>query len=66
MRDLGIKNPQRVAKVGDTPSDLQQGAARLRTRRRRHRRLAHRAELEPFPHTHLVGTIAEVPALLGT
>jgi phosphoglycolate phosphatase len=24
-----------------------------------------RAQLEPFPHTHLIGTVAELPALLG-
>jgi phosphonatase-like hydrolase len=66
MRDLGIKNPQRVAKVGDTPSDLQQGASAgcaliVGVTQGSHTA----AELKPFPHTHLVSTIVELPGLLG-
>ena len=66
MRDLGVGDPRHVAKVGDTPSDLEEGTAA-------HCGMivgvtggSHTAEqLRPFPHTHLIGTVAELPALLG-
>lgn len=66
MRDLGITDPRRVAKVGDTPSDLQEGTAAgcglvIGVTRGSHTA----AQLEPFPHTHLIGTVAELPQLLG-
>ena len=66
MQQLGIDDAATVAKVGDTPSDLQEG------------RQAgcgvvvgvtygsHDAEeLETYPHTHLISHIREIPVLLG-
>ena len=64
--DLGISDPARVAKVGDTPADLQEGmnagcglvigvTAGSHTAK----------QLEPYPHTHLVESVADVPGLLG-
>ena len=65
MSKLGVTDPRRVAKVGDTPVDLlesknagcglvvgvTQGSC------------SHE-ELEKFPHDHLIGTVAELPELL--
>jgi phosphonatase-like hydrolase len=66
MRDLGVKDAKRVAKVGDTPSDLQEGAAAGCGMVIGVTGGSHTAEqLRPFPHTHLIGTVAELPALLG-
>jgi len=66
MRDLGITDAGRVAKVGDTPSDLEEGAAAgcglvIGVTGGSHTA----AQLEPFQHTHLIGTVAELPKLLG-
>ena len=66
MRDLGVKDARRVAKVGDTPADLEQGTASgcglvIGVTAGSH--TAH--ELKPFAHTHLIRTVAELPALLG-
>ncbi|MGO9919243.1 MAG: phosphonatase-like hydrolase [Isosphaeraceae bacterium] len=66
MLRCGVADPLRVVKVGDTPADLQEGrnagcglvvgvTGGTHTRR----------ELEPYPHTHLVDTIRELPGLLG-
>ncbi len=66
MLRCGVTDPLSVAKVGDTPVDLQEGrnagcglvvgvTGGTHTRR----------ELEPYPHTHLVDTIRDVPGLLG-
>ncbi len=66
MLRCGVTDPLRVAKVGDTPADLQEGrnagcglvvgvTGGTHTRR----------ELEPYPHTHLVDTVRDVPGLLG-
>ncbi len=66
MHDLGISDAGRVAKVGDTPSDLQEGAAAGCGMVVGVTGGSHTAEqLQPFPHTHLIGTVAELPALLG-
>jgi phosphonatase-like hydrolase len=66
MRDLGITDPRRVAKVGDTPSDLQEGAAAGCGLVIGVSGGSHTAEqLKPFSPTHLIGTVAELPALLG-
>ncbi len=66
MRELGITDAGRVAKVGDTPSDLQEGTAAgcglvIGVTAGSHTA----AQLEPFEHTHLIGTVAELPKLLG-
>lgn len=66
MRELGIEDARRVAKVGDTPSDLQEGTAAGCGMVIGVTGGSHTAEqLQPFPHTHLIGTVAELPALLG-
>jgi phosphonatase-like hydrolase len=66
MGRLGVGDLQRVAKVGDTPVDLQEGdragcglivGVTGGTHSRR--------ELEPYPHTSLIKTIADFPGLLG-
>lgn len=66
MSELGVTNPQRIAKVGDTPADLLEG-------RNAGCGLvigvtggsSAREQLEKFPHDHLIGTVAELPELLG-
>jgi phosphonatase-like hydrolase len=66
MRDLGVRDPRRAAKVGDTPSDLQEGTAAGCGLVIGVTGGSHTAEqLKPFPHTHLIHTVAELPALLG-
>jgi phosphonatase-like hydrolase len=66
MARLGVGDVDRVAKVGDTPVDLQEGeragcglvvGVTGGTHSRR--------ELEPYPHTSLIETIADFPSLLG-
>ncbi len=66
MRDLGVSDPKRVAKVGDTPSDLEEGTNAgcgvvVGVTRGSHTA----AQLEPFGHTHLIESVTEMPALLG-
>jgi phosphonatase-like hydrolase len=66
MARLEIADPKRVAKVGDTPSDLLEGQGAgcglvVGVTAGTHTRL----ELEPYPHHHLIETIAEFPRLLG-
>jgi len=66
MRDLGVSDASRVAKVGDTPSDLEEGQAAGCGMVIGVTQGSHTAEqLQPHAHTHLVGTVVEVPALLG-
>ena len=66
MRDLGVGDASRVAKVGDTPSDLEEGQAAGCGMVIGVTQGSHTAEqLKPHKHTHLVGTVVEVPALLG-
>lgn len=66
MSRFGIADPKRVAKVGDTPSDLEEGhgagcglvvgvTAGTHTR----------YQLESFPHHYLIDTVADFPGLLG-
>ena len=66
MRRMGVNDPQRVAKVGDTPADLEEGRNAgcgliVGVTRGTHSG----EELGQFPHTHLIETIAEFPNLLG-
>jgi len=66
MRRLQVADPRVVAKVGDTPADLEEGQNAgcgliIGVTRGTHTR----EELAGYPHTHLVETVAEVPALLG-
>jgi phosphonatase-like hydrolase len=65
MRKFGITDPQEVAKVGDTPSDLHEGASAgcrliIGVTNGTHTR----AELEKYPHTHLIDSVSEVPQLI--
>lgn len=66
MRRFQVSSPARVAKVGDTPADLHEGhnagcGLNVGVCRGTHSR----AELEPFPHTHLIDDIRDLPDLLG-
>jgi phosphonatase-like hydrolase len=66
MLKLGVTDPRRIAKVGDTPADLHEG-------RNSGCGLvvgvtggsSSREQLEPYPHDHLIGSVAELPELLG-
>ena len=66
MELLGIEDVKDVAKVGDTPSDLGEGTAAgcgwvIGVTEGTHSREL----LEPHPHTHLVGSIRDLPTLFG-
>lgn len=66
MRDVQVSDAGRVAKVGDTPADLEEGTAAGCGMVVGVTGGSHTAEqLKPHPHTHLIGTVAELPALLG-
>jgi 2-aminoethylphosphonate-pyruvate transaminase len=65
MAMAGIADPARVAKVGDTPADLAEGAAArcgfvIGVTSGSHLRDA----LVRCPHTHLIGTLGELPLIL--
>jgi phosphonatase-like hydrolase len=66
MERFGVTDPKRVAKIGDTPADLEQGARAgcglvVGVTRGTHTR----EQLEPHPHTHLIGNVTEFPAILA-
>jgi len=66
MRRLGITNAGEVAKLGDTPTDLEEGhnagcGLVIGVTQGTHTR----EQLAEFPHTHLMGSVAELPAILG-
>ncbi len=66
MNRLGVNDPRRVAKVGDTPADLGEGESVgcgwvIGVLSGSHSR----AELEALPHTHLAKSVVEVPSILG-
>jgi phosphonatase-like hydrolase len=65
MARLGIGDPRRVAKVGDTRADLEEGhnagcglVIGVTTGS------SSREQLEACPHTHIVDSVVEVPALV--
>jgi phosphonatase-like hydrolase len=65
MRRLHLKQPSRVAKVGDSPADLEEGAnadcgMNIGVTWGSHTR----AQLEPYPHTDLVDTMDELAIML--
>lgn len=65
MELIGIREPKRVAKVGDTPSDLQEGMAAgcgliIGVTNGTHTR----QQLVPYPHTHLLDSLRELPAVV--
>jgi phosphonatase-like hydrolase len=66
MRRLQVEDAGRVAKVGDTPADLEEGESAgcgliIGVTTGTHGR----EELQPHPHTHLVESIRDLPGLLG-
>ncbi len=66
MKGLDVRNAGRVAKVGDTPSDLEEGSSAgcglvVGIAGATHTR----AQLAAYPHTHLIDSLPEFPALLG-
>lgn len=64
MRRAGIENSFAVAKVGDTASDLLEGqAAGCGWNIGVTEGSWTRQELEPHPHTHLIGSVADLPEL---
>jgi phosphoglycolate phosphatase-like HAD superfamily hydrolase len=65
MRDLGVQDASRVAKVGDTPSDLEEGNAAGCGLVVGVTGGSHTAQqLKPVRHTHLIKTVAELPAIV--
>jgi phosphonatase-like hydrolase len=65
MAELGVEDPQRVAKVGDTPTDLLEGQNAgcglvIGVTQGSHTR----EQLEKYPHTHLIETVVELPELV--
>jgi phosphonatase-like hydrolase len=65
MGRLGIADPANVAKVGDTPVDLLEGKNAgcgmiVGVTEGTH----DRAQLEPYPHTHLIGAVRDLPGVI--
>jgi phosphonatase-like hydrolase len=65
MELTGVRDPKLVAKVGDTPSDLQEGSAAgcglvVGVTNGTHTR----EQLAPHPHTHLIASLRELPPLV--
>jgi phosphonatase-like hydrolase len=65
MSRLGVGRASRVAKVGDTPADLEEGTNAgcglvIGVTSGSHSR----EELASFPHTHLIDSIRDLPALI--
>jgi phosphonatase-like hydrolase len=65
MKLTGVAEPKMVAKVGDTPSDLQEGASAgcglvIGVTNGTHRQ----DQLAAYPHTHLISSLQELPALV--
>ena len=65
MAELGVRDPRRVAKVGDTKADMEEGAnagcglvigvtSGSLTRE----------QLQAYPHSHILASVAEIPGLL--
>jgi phosphonatase-like hydrolase len=66
MERTGVKDVAKVAKVGDTPSDLQEGTSAGCALVVGVTEGTHSADqLAPHPHTHLIRTIRDLPALLN-
>jgi phosphonatase-like hydrolase len=65
MEKTGVQTVRRVAKIGDTPSDLYEGTNAGCGLVIGVTEGSHTAEqLRPHPHTHLIGTIRELTTLL--
>lgn len=66
MLKLGVTDPRRVAKVGDTPADLLEGKnAGCGLVIGVTQGSSAREQLERYPHDHLISSVAEAPKLLG-
>ncbi len=66
MEALAVSDASRVAKVGDTPADLEEGTRAGCGLVVGVTGGSHTADqLRPWPHTHLIGSVVELPALLG-
>lgn len=66
MSVLGAREPGRVAKVGDTPSDLGEGSSAGRGMVVGIVGATHaRGQLMLYPHTHLIDSLLELPRLIG-
>lgn len=66
MLILGVTDPQRIAKVGDTPADLLEGRnAGCGLVVGVTEGSSTREQLEKFPHDHLIKTVSQLPELLG-
>lgn len=66
MKRFGIHDAASVAKVGDTPADLLEGRNAgcgmiVGVTEGTHSR----SQLEPHPHTHLIGSVRDLPGILG-
>lgn len=65
MELTGVTAPQAVAKVGDTPSDLQEGSAAGSGLVIGVTNGSHTIqELQPHPHTHLISNLSQLPELV--
>jgi phosphonatase-like hydrolase len=66
MKKLKVTDTANVAKIGDTPADLEEGSKAGCGRVIGVTQGTHtRSELERYPHTDLIETVADLPALLG-
>src|SRR5215471_10879149 len=66
MLKLGVTDPRRIAKVGDTPADLLEGKnAGCGLIIGVTQGSCAREQLERFPHDYLIGSVAEFLELLG-
>lgn len=66
MQGLGVSDASRIVKVGDAPADLQEGKnAGCGLVVGVTRGSSTREQLAEHPHDHLIGTVAELPELLG-
>ena len=66
MQVAEVTDPADVAKIGDTPSDLLEGSAAgcgyvIGVSNGSHTE----EELMPYPHTHIVASVSDVPAVFG-
>jgi phosphonatase-like hydrolase len=65
MHNLGIDNIESVAKVGDTPADLNEGnSAGCKLNIGVLSGASTREQLAAHPHTHIVGSIIDIPQLI--
>jgi phosphoglycolate phosphatase-like HAD superfamily hydrolase len=66
MQLTGVKDPRRVIKVGDTPSDLHEGTSAACGMVVGVTSGSHTAEeLRPHPHTMLIDSVRDLPGILA-